>query len=54
MKYKVLIHGSGSHMKYKVLVHGSVWLETNDELLAHAYAENIRACGWKGVNVNVD
>jgi hypothetical protein len=38
-------------MKYQVLVHGSVWFETDDVLLADAYAFHTRQVGWKNVTV---
>lgn len=38
-------------MKYQVLVYGSVWFETEDVLLADAYAHHTRMIGWKDVTV---
>lgn len=37
-------------MKYQIIVHGSVFFETDDILLAEAYAHHTRTM-WKNVSI---
>jgi hypothetical protein len=41
----------GDGMKYQVLIHGSLWFESDNVLIADAYAHKCRENGWSKVEV---